>query len=60
MRLEFWILDVGQRVEDGVSNVLMWGVDSEDGRVLVMDDSFQPYFYVIPEEGVDIGAWVSL
>ncbi|WXG40558.1 MAG: DNA polymerase domain-containing protein [Candidatus Freyarchaeum deiterrae] len=56
MRLEFWILDVGQRVEDGVSNVLMWGVDSEDGRVLVMDDSFQPYFYVIPEEGVDIGA----
>ncbi|MEM3587901.1 MAG: 3'-5' exonuclease, partial [Candidatus Jordarchaeaceae archaeon] len=54
MMLEFWILDVGQSVEDGVSEVLMWGIDSEDDRVLVKDNSFQPYFYVVPEEDVDI------
>ncbi|MEM2146242.1 MAG: 3'-5' exonuclease, partial [Candidatus Jordarchaeaceae archaeon] len=53
MRLEFWILDVGQAVEDGVSKVLIWGVDSNNDRVLVKDDDFPPYFYVVPEEGVD-------
>ncbi|MGQ9720990.1 MAG: DNA-directed DNA polymerase [Candidatus Jordarchaeum sp.] len=55
MRLDFWILDVGQTVEDGVSKVLLWGIDSKDNRVLVVDDTFKPYFYVLPEEGVDAG-----
>ena len=56
MRLEFWILDVGQTVSEGVSKVLMWGVDSRNDRVLVIDDSFQPYFYVLPKEGANVGA----
>lgn len=54
MRLEFWILDIGQVVENGVSKVLLWGIDNRNGRVLVVDDSFQPYFYIVPEEGVDV------
>ncbi|MFB0560745.1 MAG: DNA-directed DNA polymerase [Candidatus Lokiarchaeia archaeon] len=56
MRLEFWILDVGQTVEEGVSKVLLWGIDSKDERVLVVDDNFRPYFYVLPEKGVDVRA----
>ncbi len=56
MRLEFWILDVGQTVSEGVSKVLMWGVDGRNDRVLVIDDSFQPYFYVLPKEGANVGA----
>jgi DNA polymerase I len=55
MRLEFWILDVGQAVDEGVSKVLTWGIDSGDSRVLVVDDNFKPYFYVLPEEDVDVG-----
>ncbi len=54
--MEFWILDVGQVVDEGVSRVLLWGVDSKNERVLVVDDTFKPYFYVVPEEGVDAGS----
>ncbi len=56
MELEFWILDVGQTVENGVSKVLMWGIDNNNVRVLVVDDIFQPYLYVLPDGGVDLGA----
>ncbi len=51
VRLVFWILDVNYEVVGGVPEVRMWGIDSEGRRVVVLDRSFRPYFYVLPEPG---------
>jgi len=48
--LEFWLLDVSYDVVDGVPEIQLWGIDRSGRRVLVVDRSFRPYFYVLPSE----------
>ncbi len=53
MRITFWLLDVNYDVVDGVPEVRLWGITDDDRRVVVLDRSFRPYFYVLPKEGRD-------
>ena len=49
-KCRFWLLDVNYEVKDHKPEVWMWGIDEEGRRVLIVDSSFQPYFYAVLEE----------
>lgn len=53
MRTEFWLLDVSYEVVGGVPEVRLWGIDREGRRIVVLDRSFRPYVYVLPEAGAE-------
>ncbi len=53
MRKAFWLLDVNYEFREGVPEVWVWGIDREGKRILIIDQSFRPYFYCIPKDGVD-------
>jgi len=55
LKLTFWLLDVNYEVVREVPEVRMWGLTPEGKRVVIIDRSFKPYFYVVPKEGTDIG-----
>ena len=59
MKLQFWLLDFNDEVVDGVSEVRLWGIDGDGRRVLVVDRSLQPYFYLLLEEGIDITSVIA-
>ena len=59
MKLRIWLLDLNGEVVDGVSEVRLWGIDDDDRRVLVLDRSFQPYFFLLLEEGFDFPSVIS-
>ena len=52
-RLTFQLLDVSYEVENGRPVIELWARDVKGRRLLLLDDSFRPYFYVLPAEGVD-------
>ena len=54
MKLTFWLLDVNYEVTNEVPEIRLWGIDQEGRRVVVLDRSFKPYFYVLPKEGVPV------
>jgi len=41
---------VNYEVKDHKPEIWMWGIDEEGRRVLIIDSSFQPYFYAVLEE----------
>lgn len=51
--VKFWLIDVNDEVIDGRPEVRMWGLDDENRRVLVIDRTFLPYFYLLLEDGID-------
>ncbi|MEM1714942.1 MAG: DNA polymerase II [Thermofilaceae archaeon] len=51
MLREFWLLDASYDVVGGIPEVRLWGIDRSGERVVVLDRSFRPYIYVLPEEG---------
>ena len=59
MKLQFWLLDLNEEVVDDVSEVRLWGIDGDGRRVLVVDRSLQPYFYLLLEEGIDITSVIA-
>ena len=46
--MRFWILDVNYEVVSDTPEIRLWSIDSKGNRVVVLDRSFRPYFYVIP------------
>ncbi|MGB9708960.1 DNA-directed DNA polymerase [Infirmifilum uzonense] len=44
----FWLLDVSYDVVNGVPEVRLWGISEAGERIVVIDKSFRPYFYVLP------------
>lgn len=52
-KCRFWLLDINYEVKDHKPEVWMWGIDEKDRRVLIVDSSFQPYFYAVLEEDED-------
>ncbi|UNQ74341.1 DNA-directed DNA polymerase [Infirmifilum sp. NZ] len=46
----FWILDVNYEVVGGIPEVRLWGVSESGERIVVIDRSFRPYFYVLPSQ----------
>jgi DNA polymerase, archaea type len=54
LKLDFWLLDLNHDAHEGRSAIWLWGVTHEDKRVLVIDGSFQPYFYLLPKKDQDV------
>ncbi|OYT45824.1 hypothetical protein B6U84_01595, partial [Candidatus Bathyarchaeota archaeon ex4484_40] len=53
MKERFWLLDLNYEVKEGEPEIWLWGVNEEGSRILVIDRGFQPYFYLLLQEGVD-------
>jgi DNA polymerase I len=51
LNLEFWLLDINYDVVGEQPVIYMWGISEDDKRVVVLERSFKPYFYVIAEPG---------
>jgi len=49
LKIRFWLLDITYDVRDGAPEVLMWGISDKGERIVVVDRSFRPYFYALPE-----------
>lgn len=54
VKIRFWFLDITYQVVGREPQILIWGITEDNKRVLLIDRSFRPYFYVLPREGVDI------
>ena len=52
MKVSFWLLDINYEVRNGKPEIWLWGISKNGERVLIIDQSFTPYFYAVPEEGV--------
>src|SRR5215472_5348767 len=49
MRLIFWLLDLNQETFDGESSIWLWGITHEGKRVLIIDNNYAAYFYLLPK-----------
>ncbi len=49
MKLVFNLLDASYEVHGNKPQVILWGVAEDGRRVVVLDEGFRPYFYVLPE-----------
>jgi len=56
LKTRLWLLDITDRVVDGVSETHLWGIDDAGRRVLVIDRRFRPYFYLLLAENVDFAS----
>lgn len=54
MKLRFYLLDVSYEVHGGKPVIIIWGITEDGERILIKDNTFRPYFYVLPEEGADL------
>jgi DNA polymerase I len=55
VKISFWLLDINPKIdkEKGTIELWLWGIDSADNRVLVVDRNFTAYFYVVVAEKFD-------
>jgi DNA polymerase I len=53
MKVTFWLLDVNYEFRDNTPEIWLWGIDSSENRVLVVDRSFLAYFYAVVEDDAD-------
>ena len=51
MKLKFWILDVNYGLVGSIPEIRLWGIAEDGSRIVVLDRSFRPYFYLLVEEG---------
>lgn len=52
MELLFWPLDISYDVSEEASRIFIWSITKDNRRVLLIDESFHPYFYVLPKNSV--------
>ena len=53
MRRTFWLLDLNHENYEGKSSIWLWGITHEGKRVLVIDDNYRAYFYLLPRKDQD-------
>ncbi|MBI2650775.1 hypothetical protein HYX04_05715, partial [Candidatus Woesearchaeota archaeon] len=53
-KVQFFPLDAAYKVVDGKAVINLYGRTSDGRQILILDSSFEPYFYVIPKDGIDI------
>src|SRR2546425_4326463 len=54
MRRTFWLLDLNHESYEGKSSIMLWGITHEGKRVLVIDDNYRAYFYLLPRKEQDL------
>ncbi|HKZ93835.1 MAG TPA: hypothetical protein VJ249_04540 [Candidatus Bathyarchaeia archaeon] len=47
MKKAFWLLDVNSEVREHKPEIWIWGIDDKDQRILIIERSFQAYFYLV-------------
>ena len=50
MKKTFWLLDVNYEVRDHQPEMWIWGIDGGGDRVLIIDQNFLSYFYLMIDE----------
>lgn len=58
-KVRFYLLDITYKVKGGKPVVWMFGRTSDGEQICVIDDSFKPYFYVIPKKGEELKEKIS-
>ncbi len=51
MKKLFWLLDVNAEVRKQKSEVWMWGIDDKGQRILIIEENFPAYFYLVVKHG---------
>jgi len=59
LKVTFWLLDINQEMRDHQPEVWLWGIDDRNRRILVVDRSFLPYFYLMIKDSEDPKAVVE-
>src|SRR3989338_2882992 len=55
--VKFFPYDIAYKVVEGRAHVHLYGRALDDGRrICVIDESFEPYFHVVPAKGHDVGS----
>jgi DNA polymerase elongation subunit (family B) len=53
-KIQFFVLDAKYKVVNGIAEVYLFGKTTKGEKIILMDDSFEPYFYVIPKKGSNL------
>ncbi|KYH40669.1 MAG: DNA polymerase [Candidatus Bathyarchaeota archaeon B26-2] len=51
MKERFWLLDLNYEVKEDGPEIWLWGINDDGSRILVIDRDFQPYFYLVIQDG---------
>ena len=60
MKFRGWLLDVDYEVVNNRPLIRMWCVDDSGRSAVIFDDSFEPYFYVVPYGDVPVSQLMSM
>jgi len=52
--IDFYPLDATYRIVDGKAAIILFGKASDGNQISIVDNNFEPYFYVIPKGGSNI------
>lgn len=52
--VQFFPLDITYKVVDGKAVINLYARTTDGKQITVLDNSFEPYFYVIPKDGINI------
>jgi len=55
-KIRFFPIDIVYRTIDNKPIIFLYGKTTDNKKICVMDDSFEPYFYVIPKKRLDLRA----
>ena len=55
-KVQFYLMDLTYKVTGGKPQIYLFGRTIDGKQICVTDDSFLPYFYVIPKKGFEI--WI--
>jgi DNA polymerase, archaea type len=53
MKQTFWLLDLNHEEYEGKSSIWLWGITHDGKRVLIVDNDYSAYFYLLPKEDQD-------
>jgi DNA polymerase, archaea type len=53
MKQTFWLLDLNHEEYEGKSSIWLWGITHDGKRVLIVDNNYSAYFYLLPRENQD-------
>ena len=60
MKFTGWLLDVDYFVENNKPIIRMWCIDDSGESTVIFDDSFEPYFYVVPYGDVPVSQLMNM
>ena len=53
MKKVFWLLDVNAEAKERKPQIWIWGIDDKGQRVLIIQQDFPAYFYLVIEDEHD-------